>query len=86
MRVNIVTKDLFAQYPEPESMAAAPVKKLETIIHSTGFFRNKAKNIKGCAARIVEMYREAARHETESRPRPPVEATEPVPPFLVNSN
>jgi endonuclease-3 len=55
-RVNIVTRDLFAKYPDAPSMAAAPVKTLETIIHSTGFFRNKAKNIKGCATRLVEHF------------------------------
>lgn len=56
VRVNIVTKDLFAQYPDPASMADAPVGRLETIIHSTGFFRNKAKNIKGCATRVLEVF------------------------------
>ncbi|MHC5020996.1 MAG: endonuclease III domain-containing protein, partial [Planctomycetota bacterium] len=55
-RVNIVTRQLFAEYPDAPSMAAAPVKTLEKIIHSTGFFRNKAKNIKGCATRLVEHF------------------------------
>ncbi len=56
VRVNIVTKGLFAQYPDPSTMAAAPVKTLEKLIHSTGFFRNKAKNIKGCATRVVDTF------------------------------
>ena len=38
-RVNIVTKDLFAKYPDAESLAAIPLKRLEKIIESTGFFR-----------------------------------------------
>lgn len=45
-RVNIVTKQLFAKYPTAEDLAAAPVKQIEKLIQSTGFFRNKAKNIK----------------------------------------
>lgn len=55
-QVNIVTKDLFAQYPTAEELAALPVKKLEKLIQSTGFFRNKAKNIKACCQALVEDY------------------------------
>lgn len=55
-RVNIVTKELFAKYPDAPAMAKAPVRTLEKIVHSTGFFRNKAKNIKGCATRLVEHF------------------------------
>lgn len=52
-RVNIVTQELFAQLPTPADMAAAPIKKLEKLVQSTGFFRNKAKNIKACAQALV---------------------------------
>ena len=55
-RVNIVTKDLFAAYPTPERLAAAPIKKLEKLIQSTGFFRNKAKNIHECCVKLVEEH------------------------------
>src|ERR1043165_6398946 len=37
-RVNIVTKDLFAKYPTPAALAAVPIKQLEKLIQSTGFF------------------------------------------------
>lgn len=55
-RVNIVTEDLFEKYQTPEDLAAADIKELEADIRSTGFFRNKAKNIKGFATEIVETY------------------------------
>lgn len=52
-RVNIVTKELFALYPGPEELAEVPLARLEKLIQSTGFFRNKAKAIQGCAREIV---------------------------------
>jgi len=52
-RVNIVTKVLFAKYPTAEKLAQAPIRSLEKTIQSTGFFRNKAKNIKACCQRLV---------------------------------
>ena len=55
-RVNIVTADLFAKYPDAAALAAAPLKALEKIIQSTGFFRAKAKNIKACATALVERH------------------------------
>lgn len=45
-RVNIVTKSLFKSYPTPEAMNTLEIPQLEKLIHSTGFYRNKAKNIK----------------------------------------
>ena len=53
VRVNLVTPTLFAAFPTPKAMAAASLPELEEIIRSTGFFRNKAKSIKG-AGRVVE--------------------------------
>jgi len=44
-RVNIVTKPLFKKYRKPEDYASANLAELEQVIHSTGFYRNKAKNI-----------------------------------------
>jgi len=55
-RVNKVTKDLFRQYKKPADFAAAPIKDLEKAIQSTGFFRNKAKNIKACSIQLVEEH------------------------------
>ena len=49
-RVNRVTKDLFRKYPTAADYAAAKLAQLESDIQSTGFFRNKAKNIQACCA------------------------------------
>ncbi|BBO32691.1 endonuclease III [Lacipirellula parvula] len=53
-RVNIVTPALFAKYPDPAAFAAAPLAGIEKAIQSTGFFRNKAKNIKAASTAIVD--------------------------------
>lgn len=55
-RVNIVTRQLFAKYPTASDLAALPQPKLEKEIQSTGFFRNKAKNIKACCQALVDQY------------------------------
>ena len=55
-RVNIVTKDLFQKYPTIEAFAGADLAELEQDIHSTGFYKNKAKNIIACAIRLLEVY------------------------------
>jgi endonuclease-3 len=55
-RVNMVTPALFAQYPTAGIMAEAPVESIAEIIRSTGFFQNKAKNIKGCCIALVERH------------------------------
>lgn len=52
-RVNIVTQDLFPRYPTAADLAPVPVKRIEKIIQSTGFFRNKAKNIKALSQALV---------------------------------
>ena len=51
--VNKVTPILFAAYPDAESLAAADTADVERIVHPTGFFRNKTKNIQGAARAIV---------------------------------
>src|SRR6476659_888578 len=53
-RVNIVTKDLFAKYSTPAKLAAVAIQRLEKLIQSTGFFRNKARNIHACCQKLVE--------------------------------
>jgi endonuclease-3 len=55
-RVNAVTPALFARYPTAEEYAAADPAELEELIRSTGFFRNKAKHIRGMAARLIDDY------------------------------
>ena len=55
-RVNMVTPTLFARFPTPEAMAGADREELEGLIRSTGFYRNKAKNIQTAAQRIVSAY------------------------------
>jgi len=55
-RVNKVTPKLFSKYNTPLSLANIDIKKLEDIIHSCGFYRNKAKNIKACSKELVEKY------------------------------
>jgi len=56
VRVNQVTPVLFARYPDVRSLAMADLAELEEIIRSTGFFRNKAKNIIGCATALLEQH------------------------------
>jgi endonuclease-3 len=55
-RVNQVTPALFARYPTPDDMAGADLVELEQAVRSTGFYRNKARNIRGACARIVSVY------------------------------
>jgi endonuclease-3 len=55
-RVNKVTPELFKLFPTPEAMAEAPLPVLEDIIRSTGFFRQKAKSLKGTAATLLEKF------------------------------
>ena len=53
-RVNIVTEKLFKKYRTVEDYATAPLEKLQEDIRTTGFFRNKAKNIQGACQMILE--------------------------------
>ena len=52
-RVNLVTPALFARYPDAAALAAAPRTEIEQLVRSTGFYRNKAKNIQGTCAAIA---------------------------------
>lgn len=54
--VNKVTPDLFAKYPTPKALAEAPREDVERLIHRTGFYRNKAKNVQGAAREIVARF------------------------------
>jgi endonuclease III len=55
-RVNMLTPALFARFPDAPSLAAANREELESIIRSTGFYRNKAKNIQGACQKIVAQF------------------------------
>ncbi|MDO9631088.1 MAG: endonuclease III [Humidesulfovibrio sp.] len=55
-RVNQVTPVLFARWPKIADLARADVADIEDVVHSTGFFRNKAKNLKAAATRVMEVY------------------------------
>ena len=56
VRVNTVTKDLFKKYKSPKDWVKADLKQIESDIRSTGFYHNKAVNIKGACTRIVEQF------------------------------
>jgi endonuclease III len=56
-RVNMVTKTLFKKYRLVEDYANADLKELEQDIKSTGFYHNKAKNIKKCCKMLIEKFR-----------------------------
>jgi endonuclease-3 len=56
VRVNLATPALFAAFPTPKAMAAASLPELEELIRTTGFFRNKAKSIKGAGRVITEEF------------------------------
>ncbi|OGR59744.1 MAG: endonuclease III [Desulfobacula sp. RIFOXYB2_FULL_45_6] len=55
-QVNKVSKDLFIAYPGPKDLAHAPLSQIKKIIYSTGFYNNKAKNIKACASALVNEH------------------------------
>lgn len=56
VRVNIVTKELFKKHRSAKDWAKVPVEQIEAEIKSTGFYRNKAKNIKAACERIAEQF------------------------------
>lgn len=55
-RVNEVTKVLFKKYPSVQALASADLKELEEVIHSVGFYHNKAKNIIGCCRELCNRF------------------------------
>ena len=56
VRVNQVTPALFRRYPDAEALSEANLPDVEDLIRSTGFFRNKAKNLIACAAGLVDRH------------------------------
>ncbi len=57
VRVNMVTPALFERFPTPAALAAASLPEIEALIRTTGFFRNKAKHLRGAAERITQEFR-----------------------------
>ncbi len=55
-RVNLVTPELFRRFPDAPSLAGAELEELENLVRSTGFYRNKSKNIQGACQRIVTEF------------------------------
>ena len=55
-QVNSVTGALFQQFPTATDLAAAPLREVEALIRPTGFFHNKARNIKACAKALAEQH------------------------------
>lgn len=53
-RVNEVTPDLFDRYPTAAAYASAPLEEIEEMVRSTGFFRNKAKSLKGLGQALID--------------------------------
>ncbi len=71
VRVNLVTPELFRRWPDPYAMAQAQQEDVEAVIRSTGFFRNKAKNLIGMAQAVVANHNgEIPRTMEELRPIP----------------
>jgi len=56
-QVNEVTKTLFKKYKKPDDFLKVPITELEQDIRPTGFYRNKAKSIKGCSQGLVDLYK-----------------------------
>jgi endonuclease-3 len=56
VRVNMVTPALFKRFPNPAAMSKATLPELESLIKTTGFFRNKAKSLQGAAKAVVERF------------------------------
>ena len=55
-RVNKVTPNIFAKYKTPQDFANMDIQELECLIHSCGFYKSKAKNIKACSKKIIDKF------------------------------
>jgi len=56
VRVNLVTPELFRRFPDAPALATAEILELESLVRSTGFYHNKAKNIQGACQKIVTEF------------------------------
>lgn len=64
-RVNLVTPHLFSRWPDPAALAQADTAEVEEVIRSTGFYRNKAKNLIAAAKRVTEVFGGTVPHTME---------------------
>ncbi|MGC9941003.1 MAG: endonuclease III [Verrucomicrobiota bacterium] len=55
-RVNLVTKELFKKYRSAQDFAEAPLTDIEAAVKTTGFFHNKAKNLKDCCTALIRQF------------------------------
>lgn len=55
-QVNRITPALFKRFPDASAMSKAAILDIEELIHSTGFYKNKAKNIQGAALKMIQDY------------------------------
>src|SRR5919107_18849 len=85
-RVNIVTRTLFEKYRSPEDYLAVPQEELEADIHSTGFYRNKAKNIRGACCLAISSTRPKGSRSIPTSPVSPACSASPNIPTLSRSS
>lgn len=64
-RVNIVTPALFTRYPNVQAFARAKINELESMVHSTGFYRSKARHIQAASRQIIAQYGSEVPHEMD---------------------
>jgi endonuclease-3 len=64
-RVNMVTPELFRRWPDPESLAAADTAEVETVLQSTGFFRQKTKSVQGMCRALLDRFGGEVPHPIE---------------------
>jgi endonuclease-3 len=55
-RVNLVTPEFFRRWPDAAALALAPIREIEQVVHSTGFYRNKARSLSGLALELVKSH------------------------------
>lgn len=55
-RVNKITPEFFKRWPGPAELACADIADIENVIHSAGFFHNKARNLSGCAVMVRDVF------------------------------
>lgn len=64
-RVNMVTPELFERWPDPKALAEADTAEVETVLQSTGFYRQKTKSVQGMARMLLEQFDGEVPHAIE---------------------
>jgi endonuclease-3 len=65
VRVNMVTPELFRRWPDAKAMAEADTAEMESVLQSTGFYRQKTKSVQGMARRLLEAFGGEVPHAIE---------------------